>query len=311
MTTNRNVRLVKEMPKIVKNTIYNTVKIILSRDQYMITYWWAELNNWGDALNPILIEDLANKKPVLSTEAFNVKKENVYCVIGSVLDKVSERNLVVWGSGFTSSNSHFKVKPKEICAVRGPRTRELILKNNIDCPEIYGDPAILYPCFYRPKIEKRYKLGIIPHYVDQNSPLLQIFRNNSSVLIIDILSGVRKVVDDICSCEKIASSSLHGVIASDSYGIPSIWIEFSNRVAGNGFKFYDYFESVGRDNEIPLTITQNTTIKEVIDHFKDYKVNLDMNKFIDSCPFISNEKKMMLKKDILDHKSPYLSLKCL
>lgn len=297
MIINHNVKKFKRMLKIVKNSVCNTVKIIASKEQYIIAFWWTGIeNNWGDALNPILIESMTGKKPILSTEVFNVKKNNVYCVIGSILEAVSEENLIVWGSGFISSNSQFKVKPKKICAVRGPRTRELILKNGVYCPEIYGDPAILYPCFYRPKIEKKYKLGIIPHYVDQSNPLLDRFKNEPSVLIIDILSGVKKVVDDICSCERVASSSLHGIIAADSYGIPAIWIEFSKKVAGNGFKFYDYFESVGRENEIPLIVTQNTTIKEVINQYKDYRVKLDINKFIDSCPFITSEKKDQLKE---------------
>lgn len=303
MIINRMVKKLKKLLKIAKNTICNTVKTIISKEPYIIAFWWTGIeNNWGDALNPILIENLTGKKPILSTEVFNIKKNNVYCVIGSILEIPSEKNLIVWGSGFISSNSQFKVKPKEIYAVRGPRTRELVLKNGIYCPEIYGDPAMLYPCFYRPKIEKKYKLGIIPHYVDQNNPLLNPFKNESFVLIIDMLSGIRKVVDDICSCEIIASSSLHGIIAADSYGIPSIWIEFSKKVKGDGFKFYDYFESVGRENEFPLAITQNTTIKEIIDCHKNYDVKIDVDKLIESCPLISIEKKVELKKEIHGHR---------
>ena len=308
MTINRKVKGLKRILKVTKHTVCNTLKIIAGKGQYITAFWWTGIeNNWGDALNPILIENMTGKKPILSTEVFNIKKNKVYCVIGSILEIPSEKNLVVWGSGFISSDSQFKVKPKEIHAVRGPRTRELILNNGIYCPEVYGDPAMLYPCFYKPEIEKKYKLGIIPHYVDQNNPLLNLFKNEPSVLIIDMLSGIRKVVDDICSCEIIASSSLHGIIAADSYGIPSIWIEFSKEVKGDGFKFYDYFESVGRESEVPLTITQNTMIKEIIDHYKDYKVELDMDKLIDSCPFISDEKKIQLKREIKDNKFSYHS----
>ncbi|MDW5549209.1 polysaccharide pyruvyl transferase family protein [Methanosarcina sp.] len=294
--------------KIVNNTICNTVKIITIRKKYIIAFWWAGVeNNWGDALNPILIESMTGRIPVLSTEVLNINENNVYCVIGSTLGMPSEKNLVVWGSGFMSSNSQFKVEPKKICAVRGPRTREVILKTGIYCPEIYGDPAMLYPCFYKPKIKKKYKLGVIPHYIDQNNPLLNIFNNESSVLIIDIRSGIKKVVDDICSCEIVASSSLHGLIAADSYSVPSIWIEFSKNVSGDGFKFYDYFESVGRENEAPLIIVKSTTIKEIIDSHKDYKLELDLDKLIDSCPFISNETKIQLITKMRDSQSPYLS----
>lgn len=98
------------------------------------------------------------------------------------------------GSGFISSSSKFKIKPKQICAVRGPLTRDLIIKQGIECPEIYGDPALLYPLFYKPTIKKKYRLGVIPHYVDQNNPLLKIFKQYQDILIIDILAGINQVV---------------------------------------------------------------------------------------------------------------------
>lgn len=303
MITNNRVKIVIKLSKIVKNTICNTVKIITSREEQIIAFWWTRReNNWGDALNPILIQNMTGKKPILSTEVFNIKKNNVYSIIGSILDMPAEKNLVIWGSGFRSDNSQFKVKPKKICAVRGPKTRELILKQGIDCPEVYGDPAILYPYLYKPKVKKKYKLGVIPHYVDQNSPLLNIFKDDPTILIIDILSGIKRVVDEICSCERIASSSLHGIIAADAYGIPSIWIEFSNKIDGNGFKFYDYFESVGRKGECPLRITVNTTIQEIINHYRDYKVEINVEKLVDACPFLSNKKKESLKMEIKTQK---------
>ena len=306
MLISKKIKLLKENVKTAKKRIYNTAKIITSREEQIIAFWWVGVEkNWGDALNPVLIQNMTEKKPILSTEVFNIKKSNVYSVIGSILEIQSEKKLVVWGSGFISENSQFKVKPKKICAVRGPRTRELILKSGMYCPEVYGDPAILYPYFYRPMIKKKYKLGIIPHYIDQNRLLVNVFKDNPNILIIDILSGIEKVVDDICSCERIASSSLHGIIAADAYGIPAIWIEFSKKVVGNGFKFYDYFESVGRRDESPLIITKNTTVQEVIDHFREYRVEINIEKLIDACPFLNKEQKENMKKKIKAQKFQY------
>jgi len=291
------IKIVQWELQSIKRTICNTVKIITTKEEQIIAFWWTGVgveNNWGDALNPILIQSFTGKKPILSTEVLNIKKNDVYSVIGSILDIPSEENLVIWGSGFRSNNSQFRKKPKKIYAVRGPRTRELILKQGIECPEVYGDPAILYPYLYKPKVKKKYKLGVIPHYVDQNSPLLNILKKDHKILIIDMLSGIKKVVDDICSCERIASSSLHGIIAADAYGTPSIWIEFSNKIDGDGFKFYDYFDSVGRTGEIPLKITENTTIQEIIDHYREYKVEINVEKLVNACPFLSSESKESL-----------------
>lgn len=292
-------RKIKAEKKIVsKNVVSNTLKLLFYEEKPIVAYWWTGDggNNWGDALNPILIQNLSGKKPILSEEIINLKNQDVYSVIGSVLDIISNKNLVVWGSGFISSSSRFKVKPRKIYAVRGPLTRELIINQGIDCPKVYGDPALLYPLFYKPETKKKYKMGIIPHFADQNNQLINKFKNEPDILIINILSRINEVVDNICCCEMIASSSLHGIIAADAYKVPSIWVEFSGNVIGSGFKFYDYFESVGRTNEKPLRITENTTIQNIYDESRNYKIDIDLGKLIDVCPFLNKTEINDLKK---------------
>lgn len=293
-----------EVKNILNKRIVNTLKLLVFKKKLLIAYWWTrDGNNWGDSLNPYLIENLSGRKPILSREIINFKNQNVYSVIGSILGFSPNKNLVIWGSGFISSNARFKVKPKKICAVRGPLTRELIINQGIDCPKVYGDPALLYPIFYKPNVKKEYNLGIIPHRIDQNSQFINIFKNNPDILIIDILSGINEVVDDICKCKIIASSSLHGIIAADAYGIPSIWVEFSESVVGNGFKFYDYFESVGRKNEKPFRITENTTIQDIYNQYKDYKIDIDLNRLLDACPFLNATEIDTLKKSLSNYGS--------
>ena len=67
-----------------------------------------------------------------------------------------------------------------------------------------------------------------------------------------------------------------------------MWIEFSDKVVGNGFKFYDYFLSVGRENENPLIINQDTNIEIMMSHFKKYEISIDLDKLINVCPFKIN-----------------------
>lgn len=248
--------------------------------------WWTGENgkNWGDALNPILAKEIS-KKDIKFVKLLDITNTFRYYMIGSVLQFVSSENSIVWGTGFISSDSKLKVKPKKICAVRGKLTRELLLKQGYECPEIYGDPALLYPLYYKPKINKKYKIGVLPHYVDYNHEWVKKIKTNKDVLVINILEDVNKVVDDILSCECIISSSLHGLIAADSYNIPSIWVEFSDKVTGNGFKFRDYFSSVNRIDTTPIKIDTNTKLSDIMNKFYDYKIDIDLEKLYNSCPF--------------------------
>ena len=115
-----------------------------------------------------------------------------------------------------------------------------MLNQGLFCPAVYGDPALLYPRYYAPSVKKEYDLGIVPHYIDQGIPWLNRAAPDANVLIIDVLGGIQAFVDQLCRCRFIASSSLHGLIAADAYGIPFTWISLSNRVIGGGFKFQDY-----------------------------------------------------------------------
>jgi len=246
----------------------------------------CNIKNWGDDLNTPLIKYITGEIPTYVKHKFIPPSGvDIYLVVGSIL-RFATKYTAVWGPGFISLKDRMKCCPKEIHAVRGPLSRKKLLTQGIACPKIYGDPALLYPRFYKPKnIKKKYKLGIIPHYIDKKVPTVDLFRNKSDIFVIDIQGPINQVVDDICSCERIASSCLHGIICADAYGIPSTWIKFSNRVIGKGFKFKDYFASVGRKDTEPLVIKKDITIQKILDQFYEYKLNIDLDKLYEVCPF--------------------------
>lgn len=249
-----------------------------------ITYCKDGTNNWGDYIAPVLVEYISGQETQYITSEGFTEEDDVYAVVGSILSWQQKPNLYVWGPGFMCEGQSMLVKPKKVFAVRGPMTRELLLKQEIDCPEIYGDPALLFPRFYNPTIEKKYKIGVIPHYVDSDSNWIKSLKNDY-VKIIDICSDTHSFIDSIKECEMIVSSSLHGIIAADAYGIPNMWIQISNKVGGNGFKFRDYFASVGR-KEFRFDINDDTNLNSVMDKIEDNKINIDLDLLYNSCPFI-------------------------
>ncbi len=153
----------------------------------------------------------------------------------------------VCGAGFISSEpswSKLVSAPKSIHCVRGPLTAELLEKMGIPCPKIYSDPGILAPKLYPRKNSANNMVGIIPHFLDANLPWISSCRNRG-IPIIDALCPLDRYFAEIHQCEIILSSSLHGIIFAHAYGIPALWIELSDNVIGDGFKFYDYYLSLG------------------------------------------------------------------
>ena len=74
--------------------------------------------------------------------------------IGSILGFRCQ-NAVVWGSGILNTNKKIRYRIKlsnlDIRAVRGPKTREQLVKLGKECPCVFGDPAVLLPYIYMPK----------------------------------------------------------------------------------------------------------------------------------------------------------------
>lgn len=198
---------------------------------------WHNSINFGDKCAPYLIEKITGRKA--GYVFLNGQTENLIC-IGSLLSSEGIEASTIWGAGF-AYEPETVFRPKEIKAVRGPLSRDVYLKNGIDCPGIYGDPAILLPLYYQPKPEKKYKTGLIPHVVDYQKAV-DLYTNTFDI-IIDLRLDIEMVIDQICSCERTLSSSLHGLVVSHAYGIPSTWAEISDKVIGNGFKFMDYMAS--------------------------------------------------------------------
>lgn len=248
-------------------------------------------NNWGDDINRYFIEYISDLTILAKNVSRIYRYINVknYLCIGSVLGLYDNPKMQVWGSGLISSDIKIKKPIGRIFSVRGPLTRKELIKQGIDCPEVYGDPALLVSRYYKPKVVKKYKLGVIPHYCDENNSYLKDFvagRDDVVIIRMRFYNDWRDIPDMICSCEYIISSSLHGLIVSDSYGIPNMWVRFSDNITGGNFKYLDYFASVGRMEKTPIVINSINSIRDLCD-FKLFNVapQIDYRSIFEACPF--------------------------
>lgn len=257
--------------------------------------WKIKKNNWGDDVSLGLVKLISNFNVIPAQFQFSATKKVNYSIIGSLIPWYIYDTTIVWGSGIKSPEIPFIRKPIKVYAVRGPLSRKVLLENDIDCPEIYGDPALLFPLLYTPTKKNNYEVGIILHHSDLEDPyaldLVQSLSEKYNVLLINIkqYGKWQNFIDEVYSCTFIISSSLHGLIIADAYGIPNMWGKFSYEFGLGRYKFHDYFLSVNKEIVDPIPIDNNVDITSLMENsMSKLKAHIDILPLINSCPFENN-----------------------
>jgi hypothetical protein len=216
-------------------------------------FWWTfqdfhkyreeNKENFGDIITPYLVEKLTGRVPILFDPNFILAKYIKHSImVGSILE-ISNPNTIVWGTGIVDEKGI--IRGGDFKAVRGFKTIKRLRSLGYKVPDIVGDPALLLPLIYRNTKSKKYKYGVVCHYVDFEE-IKTIYDGNKDILIINLLTeNIELVIDAILKCEKIISTSLHGIIVANAYNIEAKWWKFSDKLSGSNVKFYDYFESLG------------------------------------------------------------------
>ncbi|VVD31147.1 polysaccharide pyruvyl transferase family protein [Paraburkholderia dioscoreae] len=224
----------------------------------------TSFGNFGDALSPVVVEALSG----LSSHHQSPNESLVRLVTaGTVLNWQESGYIHVWGTGLDPAYDHshqltqhgYK-KPRHlnmrVHAVRGALTRKTLLDVGIDCPAVFGDPGWLLPKIVPPSDEKTYELGIIPHISDfesqtPTSSILERLKrydigNESGIKIISTRhaptwEGFVDKIREITSCQRIISTSFHGLIVPQAYGIPAIlFSKKKNDCLGSGDLLDEY-----------------------------------------------------------------------
>lgn len=208
-------------------------------------FWWEQPypGNLGDIVNPYIVEKVTGIPPEWAGRGVGL------CAIGSVI-KYARDGSRVWGSG-TSNSKDTLAAGAHYLAVRGPLTRGLVIANGGTCPEVYGDPAWLLPILYPRTAKPRHTTGLILHFTHEEmaTPVdPAVKRINIRRLGYD---EIETFLDEMHDCERIVSSSLHGVIIAQAYGIPACLATVassSTQIHGDGIKFDDYYQSIGHEH---------------------------------------------------------------
>ena len=216
--------------------------------------------NFGDKITPMLLKHFGvpvDWAPPEHAELIGV---------GSILEKVPEKfKGLIWTTGFMHESSYRRFAKARVLALRGRLTLDRVQGLDRD-QVVLGDAGLLCDQL-APPARKKFKLGVIPHFVDIADPFVHALASTTNdICVIDICAEGHEVIRAVAECENIVSSSLHGLILADSLGIPNRWMELNRGaepVTGSGFKFRDYSSTLHLD-AAPLHVDGGTTLDDVL-----------------------------------------------
>lgn len=240
---------IHEISELIHRQIAQSVPLQSVNDANVNVFWWDKKPNFGDVIGPWLVSRFTGKSPV---NGRGLKlMDPPLMTIGSTLSWLDQDGSVIWGSGLMSELSDAAVgrlrllENVQVHAVRGRLTRtEVIKKIGWHVPEVYGDPALLLPRFF--PVAKDAKAAapivVVPHF----SHLAHFQKLQSGALVVvDVKDGMERVVRQIASARVCISTSLHGLIIAQAYGVPWVWVRVSDdKLGGDTFKFRDFFSTL-------------------------------------------------------------------
>lgn len=195
-------------------------------------------NNLGDLLGPIVVSGMLGSAGIDRA----TQPSRRLLAVGSILH-MGQPGDVIWGAGRNGrvADHDHRTDGLDVRAVRGPLTRQWLRDRGVECPAVFGDPALLMPLI-RPDLaalaaRPRHRATFIRHIDDRLSGSWLHPRTMSA------RAELERVLRRIVQSRLVVSTSLHAVIVAEAFGIPARSIR--NRSEPE-FKFADYYLATGR-----------------------------------------------------------------
>lgn len=218
---------------------------VLGQEFNPVLYYWSArplgFTNFGDELSEKIVSRIIGYPVTTTTSRWYGRDtgKKKFLALGSVL-VIAEEGDIVWGTGVkealdATNASRYRFKTVDVRAVRGPLTRAFLLAMGIPCPEIYGDPALLIPQLF-PEFKRKQNptraYSIVVHYGDE-----KYFKKMKNT--ISVKEDWRIVIEKILDSEFIISTTLHGIVVAEAFGIPARYLRVNEKE--KLFKFQDYY----------------------------------------------------------------------
>ena len=203
-------------------------------------------SNLGDQLSSIIVSAITRRP---ATHVNFDSSLTRLLAIGTIGQQQRAGTIHIWGSGFDNLRQKaggivepfwgFPEVTYRVHALRGPFSARLLKDIGLPSSNIYGDPAWFLPKVFQGRPEKKYELGVIPHLteLEKRSPApttkatLRRYAGGHAdgIKLISTYhepnwDGFRVKIEEILSCKRIISRSLHGLIIADAFRIPCLYV---------------------------------------------------------------------------------------
>lgn len=214
----------------------------------LLGYWWDSKANFGDAAGPWLVQAMTGRRVVNARHGKS--RDRALGSVGSLFQMLNRGRLDMWGSGILyppegeTLAKLKKLRGVKIHAVRGPKTKQALEeKLGWEVPEIYGDPALLFPRYLTPTQPRDpQRIAFVPHLSHMRRLPAEL---PQEVELCRVTDDVESVVQSIASAGTCIATSLHGIIFAQAYGVPWVWLNVRDKaLKGGEFKFEDFFATL-------------------------------------------------------------------
>lgn len=242
------VFLVKEILDLplyaVDRRRYGSVYDILSWYRKHRGIEWLKGQNFGDYLSLVIVGEIVRRRKRAVSPGSCDRR---LMAVGSVLHFARDSD-VVWGSGVNGKipPSRHTFNELDVRMVRGPLTKQFLEARGIPVGEVFGDPVLLLPHLF-PGLSWRPQTGkiiAIPNLNEVDSCRRSI---PAGLSLVSPYGYWKKVVGEILTSELVLTSSLHGLVVAEAFGVP---VRFIMPTGGETlFKYQDYYLGTGRNLE--------------------------------------------------------------
>ena len=211
------------------------------------TVAWTDQPNLGDRFTDLWLTKQGYDHTVTDKLA-----EGNFIGVGSLLEQCQGHDLTIWGTGRATDprkTGLVDLTKGTVLALRGPLSAmgAYGARSAVNSRKgfVMGDPGLLaadllddVPPRDRSHV---YPVTYVPHWTEYE----RVVAEKGEDATVNLLGDPIEALQRIREATYVVSSSLHGLIFADAFGVERVW-DYQEKAVGDPFKFRDYASLVGK-----------------------------------------------------------------